>query len=189
MSESTTVAPTVPTEFAFGGHTFVIAELPPASLAALVRRGLGHVMGNEVASKVTAHKAKNEGIDDEALAAFGASARDAMAQAIKSGTLGAGRTPSGEPAKTPLETIMNRLILADISLKLAGIKLKLPSGDKVVTMPNGETYTRAQLVARQMSTRGDHWKAEAEKEAAKQAKAVAKQRAAVEAGGVESLGL
>ena len=163
-----------------------VAAWPQASVLALVTRGLRHVLGNEVASSVSAAKAKADEatppapMSDEDVAKLTAELRSAKVAAIKAGTLGQGRG-SGAPRATPIEALISKIILDDIAIKLKGIGKTVPTGDKTVALPNGEQWTRAQLIDRAVARRGkDYWHALAVKELARREREVAKVKAAGE---------
>ena len=169
--------------------------LPAASQRALAQRGLTHVLGNEVASKVHAW-AQGEGQanskDRAEVAAWkeaNAAAIDAKTSeyvvdalaALTAGTLG---DRVGGPRLTPIETIKRRIAKVDIETILRTNKLKVPKGDETVTM-KGEEFTMAQLIDRRLAhdVLGPEIVKKAEKELAAQKKA----QDAIKAGAEEAL--
>ena len=163
-----------------------MAAWPQSSMLALVTRGLRHLLGNEVAATVSMAKAKGLAanppapMSDDDVAKLTNESRAAKMVAIAEGTLFRGRA-AGAPRATPIEAVMNKIILDDIAIKLKSAGKTLPTGDKTVVLPNGEQYTRAQLVARAIARRGEeHWRGLATKEIVRREREVGKVKAAGE---------
>jgi len=161
------------------------SALPEVSQFALAQRGLTHVLGNEVASRVHSW-AQGEGQanseDRETVKAWKAANAAAitektnavvadMLKALSEGTLG--NRVSG-PRLTPLETLCNQIARREIETILRANKIKVPKGDDKVSMPDGE-FTMADLIARRLAkeSTGNAIRAAAEKELKARAKALA----------------
>jgi len=145
----------------YGDNTFDLATLPPASVAALVRRGIAHYLGNEMASKVTSWKealAKQTPpvvpTDDEVItkrAEFNA----AGLQAIAEGKIGMGRTAGPSKASlTPTEAIVRRLAKEEVIEVLKKNNLVFPRGDKTVSI-GGNAFSAEDLIARRVAQHGE----------------------------------
>lgn len=171
----------------YGTRTLDFTTLPQASLVAMLRRGVSHYFGSEMASKVTAYfdadheDAANRVDSPEARAAKKAEFQSAAFDALVAGTVGVSvRGPSVDP----ITTIVNRLAKAEIKTILANMKLKFPTkADETIDLPDGSKITAAQLIARRLDRDGpagvdkktgvahaDRLKKEAEKIAAEQKK-------------------
>lgn len=158
------------------GHSFDVSSLPEASVRALLSRGFNHVLGNEVASKVTAWKARvAEGENpitpsDDEIAAKKAEYQADMIAKIKEGTLGiraAGVTV--DPVEAEMERLAKEYV--QTTLKANNLKFVYPkdeNGKRVkgsegtVTLKDG-TFTLDELVDRQLSAKGDEYRAKAKK--------------------------
>jgi len=193
MSETNT-APANSDPIVGYGDAFKIAisALPPASLLAMVSRGITHYMGSEQSSKVVAARKaaeeKGEAFTDEAAEALKNTSQKEAWQALLDGKVGMGnRGPRG----TATETVMRRLIVADITAKLKAHKLSVPKGDATVTL-GSRSFTLAQLIERAMAREGERFRREAEAEIkAMERKAAAAIAKAAQAGGEgpDALGL
>lgn len=166
--------------------TVDFTSLPEVSQRALAQRGLTHVLGNEVASRVhswaqaegqansedkaavTAWKAANADKVD----AKTAEVRKDMLDALASGTLGE-RGSSG-PRLSPVETIKRRIARGEITTILQAHKIKVPKGEDKVKMHDGE-FTMNELIDRRLAKpeHGERIAKAAEKELAAKAKAIA----------------
>jgi hypothetical protein len=169
------------------------AALPEVSQAALAQRGFTHVFGNEVASRVHSRAMGEDGAnsDDKAtvkawkdanpdkLAAWAAEVSADFLAALNDGTLG--NRVSG-PRLTPVETIARQMARKEIEDILRANKIKVPTKDDKVKMPDGE-FTMAELVTRRLEKFGDRINAAAKKEADRRAK----QTDAVTANAAEAL--
>ncbi len=152
-----TITVTLPADFtlAYGkDHSLPVGDLSPAGFAKLLRGGFAHMLGNEVASKVTAaaKKAGDWGDAEKAIAAH--DYRNAAIQALKDGTIGAGRT-GGTRTTDLVEREYNR-IAKDATIAHIVSKSKFNKADaaKVKNFP----AILAALAARD----GAKWKATAE---------------------------
>ena len=160
--------PTPTTVITFGTHSFDVAKLPVTSQMALIKRGISHYLGNEMASKVSTAKAKRRDeiaaatakgepspaeYTEEEIAALSSQHLAAGVAAINEGTIGQGRGPSA-PKADPVETVMRRIAIAELQtiLRAQVPALALPTGEKVVTFANGKAFTREQLVALRMNS-------------------------------------
>lgn len=169
------------------------ATLPEASQSALAQRGFTHVFGNEVASRVHSRSMSEDGAnsDDKAtvkawkdtnpdkLAAWAAEVSADFLKALTEGTLG--NRVSG-PRLTPVETIARQMAKKEIEDILRANKIKVPTKDDKVKMPDGE-FTMTELVTRRLEKFGDRINAAAKKEADRRAK----QTDAVTANATEAL--
>jgi len=165
----------------YGPHTINIDTLPPKSIEALVRRGLTHYLGNEQAAKVSGWKDRtlaerqktdpNAVLTDDEVAKVKADYVSAAVAALTEGTIGV-RAVSG-PKADPVEKVMRELAIAKIAENLAKAGLKVPSGSKTVTIGDA-AYTRDELVARQFARDEAGYRAKAEAEIRRRAKAVEK---------------
>ena len=136
----------------YGDITIDFSALPPSSQFALARRGLAHYLGNEQASKVTSWKdARNADCNppnDAEIATYKGDLITAALAALAEGKVGANvRGPRGMAA----ETVMRELAQKEVMGILAQVGLSLPAKkDAVVTFPNGDTFTRVQLIERRI---------------------------------------
>lgn len=142
----------------YGERTLDFNTLPQASLVAMLRRGVSHYFGSEMASKVTAYfdpthdEADKRDNTPEARAAKKAEFQDAAYNALAAGTVG---VSTRGPSVDPIQTIINRLAKAEVKTILATHKLKWPAkADDTVTLPDGSAVTGAQLVARRLDATG-----------------------------------
>lgn len=148
----------IPTELIYGTTKLAIADIPTVSQIALMARGLSHILGNEVASKVSGKVKKwaeeNETLETDDEEAFVA-ARDENAEAwkleayaealakIMGGTLG---LRAVGPRGTAIETDMRAIAIDEIKAVLAKSGIKWPAkADGVIVTKSGDK-TRAQLV-------------------------------------------
>ena len=170
--------------FKYGDNVSIdFAALPEVSQVALIQRGLTHVLGNEVASRVHAW-AMGEGQanseDKEVVKAWKLANASAitsktsevqadMVKALTDGTLGSRTTG---PRLTPLETVLNKITRGEVETILRANSIKVPKGDDKVKMPDGE-FTMKELIVRRLAKpeHGDRLRKLAEKEVAAQAKA------------------
>ena len=142
-----------PMTIAYGEITIDVATMPTKSLLAMVKRGVAHYLGNEQAAKVTSWKEsfqtenKREATDDE-IAAKKAEFTASALEALNKGEVGhSTRGPRG----TALETVMRAIALERATTLLGNAKLKMPSKDEKVTFPNGQAFTRQELIDRQIA--------------------------------------
>lgn len=153
----------------YGTHTIDTATLPEASVNALISRGFSHFMGNETASRVASHFGDEiKTASDEAKATAKAQFQaEALAKLI-AGTVGVS-SPRG-PRGTSLDTVIRNLAEKEIKATLDTLKLKMPSGDKVVEFSDGQKLTKGQLIERRLAKHGDRLRKEAEAEMRRLAK-------------------
>ncbi len=158
------------------GKTFDTASLPEASVRALFARGLNHVLGNEVASKVTAWKGRfveSEKRDpsESEIDAARATYRDEMVGKIAAGTLG---VRAVGVSADPVEALIERLAWEEIDTTLKANKYKwdfpkgadgkrLKGSEGTVALPDGK-FTKDELIERRLAKHGDRLRAAAEKQ-------------------------
>lgn len=161
--------------------TVDFVALPEVSQYALAQRGLTHILGNEVASKVHSW-AQGEGqaaSDDKAVVKAW---KDANPGAIteKTQALQAelvadllagelGLRVSG-PRLTPVETIARQMARKEVEDILRANKIKVPKGEDKVKMGEDE-FTLAELISRRLAKYGERIGKSAEAEAKRRAKA------------------
>jgi hypothetical protein len=187
---------TAPTPITAYDHSFDLNALPAASIRALVSRGLSHVLGNEVASKVSGLKAKaeaaGEALSAEFIEAHSQAFRAEKIQQIMEGTLGTVRVSSG-PRGDAIGTIARDLAIKECKAIFAQRGWKFPAkNDEEFTFPNGTTKTRAAMIETRLKAEGERLRAEATKIHQAEAKRLAKLAGigdAEGAGGAEDLGL
>lgn len=134
----------------YGDFTADFNTLPETSLVAMLRRGFGHFMGSEVSSKVTAAFAEdNETQPSVSKDEYKAQVQAEMFAKLQAGTVG---VSTRGPAVDPITTIVRRLAKAEIIpiLKANGLAWPKKSED-VVSFPNGDKFTGAQLVDRRLA--------------------------------------
>lgn len=170
--------------FKYGDNVTVdFAALPEVSQVAVISRGLTHILGNEVASRVHAWaKDEKQGNSDDnevvkawkaanaaAISSKTAEVQADMLKALTDGTLGSRTTG---PRLTPLETVLNKITRGEIETILRANSIKVPKADDKVKMPDGE-FTMKELIARRLEKpeHGDRLRKLAEREVAAQAKA------------------
>lgn len=190
----------------YGDTSLDFDALSDASRFALAQRGLTHVLGNEIASKVHswAGQAGQANSDDKAtikawkdanVAAITSKTAELVADTIKAlndGTLGA---RVGGPRLTPIDTLRRQIAKGQIETILRANKIKVPTKDDTVKMPDGE-FTMTQLVERRLAMQVKDASgavirdigAEITKEAEKELALRAKKQAALVAGAAEALG-
>jgi hypothetical protein len=142
------------------------ADIPTVSLFALAQRGFSHVLGNEVASKLAAFRKTEAGAaaDEAEVAEFVKAKRNEALEKILNGTLGVRSATA--PRVTGLEALMRRVAVEFLQArfaaysKKAGVKVSLPTGDKVVEVA-GRAMTREQLIEAELKRNGEQIKAEA----------------------------
>ena len=183
-----------------------IGDLPQSSLLALLKRGVSHYFGNEIAAKISEYRkgTRVKGPDgklvlgddgkptyenaptDEAVDAFQETTYAAFRDAMYGGTMGEGRGFAA-PKPPPVERHMAAFAKADVQAILTANKLaftKDAEGKRVVTI-GGVPTTMETLVQRQIAKRPDHYRTLGEREVARLAK-IAKDSAA-KAGGLDDL--
>lgn len=149
----------------WGDHEVSPADVPAVSLMALAQRGFTHVLGNEVASALTAWKKTDDGkaADQAAVDAWVKAKREAKLEQIMSGTLGV--RAAGQPRATGLDAVMRTIAVERLKVKLAKRQAKLPTGDKTINVA-GKDMTREELIAAELRHGEVAIKAEAEKRVA-----------------------
>lgn len=155
-------------EFKHGDITVQPADVPTISLFALAQRGFSHVMGNEVAAKVSAWKKTEEGASasEEQIAEFTAAKRAEALEKIMNGTLGV-RSVSA-PRVSGIDALMRRVAVEFLQARFAayskrtGTKVSLPTGDKVVEVA-GKAMTREDLISAELKRNEAAIRAEAER--------------------------
>lgn len=136
----------------YGAFSLDFNNLPQTTLLAMVRRGVSHYLGSEMASKVNAFfdpdKESPETDTPEARAVKKAEFQAAAIEAMKAGTVGVSvRGPSVDP----ITTIIRRLAWTEIKTVLSQNKIKAPvKADDIVSFPNGDKFTREQLIQRRV---------------------------------------
>lgn len=170
-TETTTETATeasVPTELSYGDHKIAIANLPQASLVALAQRGFTHILGNEVASKVTAQKKSfaeaNGGaaMSEDDVAKMLADYRAEAFAKIAEGRLGV--RAAGSPRGTALETIMRAVAVARLKTNFRKLNLKFPVKSTDTVVVNGETLSRNDLIERHLKRFDEVIRAEAQRQ-------------------------
>lgn len=170
----------------YGDHTADFNTLPESSLVAMLRRGFGHYMGSEAASKVsTAFSDDAETKPTESKDEYKAKVQADMFAKLVAGTVG---VSTRGPAVDPITTIVRRLAKAEIIPILKANGLAWPKkADDVVSFPNGDKFTGAQLVDRRIAREGERLGKEAKKLADEQARKAKKAAEAAKAEGIEAL--
>ena len=152
----------------WGDYEVSPSDVPATSLMALAQRGFTHVLGNEVASALTAWKKTEEGASapQAAVVAWVKAKRDAKLEQIMQGTLGV--RAAGQPRASGIEAIMRSIAVERLKVKLAKRQAKLPSGDKTINVA-GKDMTREELISAELRHGEKVIRAEAEAEMAKRA--------------------
>lgn len=168
----------IPTELSYGEkYKAVIADIPEASFIALAARGFSHMLGNEVASKVTAAKKKFAEANEALLAEDEESYNEALAENVEAlehqyreeflakimgGTLGVRATG---PRGSAIETVMRAVAIEELRAALGKKNVKWPAkADDELTV-GGKVYTRTGLVDAYLEKHGEKLRAEAERRA------------------------
>jgi hypothetical protein len=168
----------------YGNHEIDTDKLPAESIAALVRRGISHYLGNEQAAKVTAwveaHIKANSGANptDEAKAAAKA---DFIAKALSVMLSGEMGTRVSGPRVEPIEAARNSIAKAEVLAILRSAGIKPPKGDEAVKFGDGTEKTLAAMIATRLGNHADRIEKEAAKRLADQARVAKAAKAAVEA--------
>ena len=154
--------------FKWNDITTAPADVPTSSLFALAQRGFSHVLGNEVAAQVSAHKKSDEGKNksEAELEAYAKEKRAEKLAKILDGTLGV-RVASG-PRVSGFEAICRSIAVEFLKARFkayeakTGNKVKLPTGEDTITVA-GKSMNREQLVEAEMRARKDDIEAEAKR--------------------------
>lgn len=189
----------------YGEHVIDIDALPPASVAAMLRRGISHYLGNEVASKVAAWVNKQEEterktnpdyeVDENAKFAQKNLFQGAALDALLAGEVG---NASRGPRVDPLQAEINKLLKAEVTTRLATHGIK-PAGkkrawtaDDLVKFADGREKTIAAMCQTLMDKDGDKYTKEAQKilaEVARREKRAKESAAEAKDATAEALGL
>jgi hypothetical protein len=193
-------------QITYGNFELDTALFPPATVDALIRRGVSHILGNEASSKAkaweeseNASRAETAGkagqstynpVTDEEKAAKKAEFQAAFVDAMTAGTLGQGaaRGPRVDPVEAAARGIAKREI-ADV---LRGVGLKLPKTDAKVKFTDGQEFTLAELIDRRLEKHGERITREAQKHVAdleRRSKKAREEAAKVGTANAEALGL
>lgn len=184
--------------FTYGDLTIDATKFHPAGVDALVRRGISHLLGNEVSSKINKEGAWFKGFVEangrepsaDEVASQQLEFRKAAIASLYDGTIG---TRASGPRVDPVQAEMTAIAKREISdiLRAKGIK-KFPTGDATVTLGEA-TYTGAVLIERRLAKFSDRLRKEATKIVGERArKAEAAKHAVAAVAGVsdaEALGL
>lgn len=144
----------------YGEHTLDFSVLPPKSLEAMLKRGVSHFLGNEIASKVSTrkkkHAADNAGAElsaDEAVALRNEFTTNALA-ALSAGTVG---TASRGPAADPVDAEAERIAWSEVQLVLKSnnIKASGKGDERVWEFANGAKFSKDELIERRI-TNAEH---------------------------------
>lgn len=172
----------------YSGHSLDFGTLPQASVVAMIRRGVSHLLGSEMASKVTAYF-DPDNRDETTLADTpenrAAKKAEFQAEAVAKLTAGTIGVSTRGPAVDPVEKIERRLAREQVTAVLAKNQLAWPKkAEDVVKFSDGREFTGEQLIARRLAHAefGPAIKAEAKKIMAEQAKKKAK----IEAGAAQA---
>ena len=164
--------------------TIDTATLPEASLVALLSRGLTHLLGNEISSKVHSWACGEDqaNSDDratvkawkeanaEAVSAKVKEFQSATLAALAEGTIG---TRTGGTSIDPIERRAEVIARKEVVAILSNAGTKVPKGEQKVKMGEAE-FTMADLIERRMAKYGDRLRADARRELEAEAKAKAK---------------
>ena len=175
----------------YGEYTVDPHALPETSVQALLSRGFAHVLGNEVSSKIVSRIRReirgdlNEVASSEQVKAFRRANPDVIEaweieteqgtmQALIEGTLGVRPAGTERVARVdPLTREVRKIALAEISEICKTNQLVLPKGKNKVTFPNGDSFTRENLIERRIVKHGERITKEATKVLANATKAAA----------------
>lgn len=178
--------------FTYGDLSIDATRLHAVGVDALIRRGISHLLGNEVHSKTNEGATWYKGFVEtngrtptaEEIEAQRVVYRQAAIASLYDGTIG---TRVGGPRVDPITAEMNVIAKREIMdiLKTQGIK-KFPTGDNVATL-GADKFTGDVLMSRRLAKYGDRIRKEAEKVVAERArKAKAAQAAAAQVQAVDS---
>jgi hypothetical protein len=152
----------------YGEVSHSIDSLPAATLHAFVRRGMAHYYGNEISARLSQAKAKRAAdpelgpMNDAELVALEASLISEAKHHALQGTIGTTRGGPRGPRGTGIETEFNRLCETKARDLMKAAGFVLPSGDKTITLANGDTLTRSDIIARVKVRYGEVLRTEAE---------------------------
>lgn len=141
------------------GVEFDTAKLPEASLNALIGRGLTHVLGSELSSKVIGWKERfakenSRQPNEDEVAAYKSEAFAGYVASINEGTLGQGA--SRGPAIDPEDAEVERLAWAEVvaMLKAHNIKATGKGDERVWTFADGSTRTKDAMLEKHLANAG-----------------------------------
>lgn len=177
----------------YGNHALDTAKFHPNAIEAMVRRGVSHYLGNEMASKVVAwvesenkERAKTgaapvtDAEKDDKKLSFQA---DAIV-ALENGSVGqSNRGPRVDPLVAQMQAIAKREVIDTLKAN----NIKPPKGEDIVTFGDGATRTMAQMIEKRLANHGTRIETEAKKLLADQARKA--EKAKKEAAARESKGL
>lgn len=155
-------------EFESGAYKIAIADIPAASVAAMLQQSFNHRLGNQADSRLVAF-AKANGHDigewrasDEGKAKL-AEFRDATVRAILDGTLGVRKPGAGRKEADPVEKEYQKLLVAAVKKALKdNYNVSLPKDETAITFGNA-TRTRSQMLENFASKFGAALREQAEK--------------------------
>lgn len=153
-------------------------NLPAASLLAMLKRGVSHYLGNEIAAKISGRKdkAEKEGtpLSESDVEALRAEFTDKAISALHEGTVG---SATRGPAADPVDVAAERIARAEVNDVLKANKAKWTGkgDDRHVKFADGSTLTMDEMIERRLAN-PDH--ADRIRKAAEKAVADAKKKAA-----------
>jgi len=144
------------------------AQVPTSSLFALALRGYRHVLGNEVAAKVSAFKKTEDGATatEAEISAKSVEWRNEALAKILEGTLGV--RVSGAPRVSGIEALKRTIAVERIKAAFkshsakTGKKLSLPTGDETIDYM-GKPVSREDLIAAMLNKQAEAIEAEAKR--------------------------
>lgn len=174
----------------YGAHTVDFNTVPESSITAMLRRGVSHLFGSEMASKVTAFFDPDQETPPEDTAEARAVKKaefqaEAFAKLI-AGTIG---ISTRGPAVDPFVTVLRKLAKKEIVdiLKQNGVAWPKKAED-IVETPDGSKYTGPQLIDRRLAgPHGDRLNKEAKKAVEEAARKAKKAEEAAKAEGLSGL--
>lgn len=150
------------------------STLPLVTQVALMQRGFSHVLGNEVASTVVSlirkaiagESGKAGDVTTDQIKAFRAEDPDRISAwetaaeneklvAMSEGKLGQGKVGTVRQSKDPVAAETAKIAKEEVSAKLRGAGFKVPTGENVVTFPNGDTRTMGQMIEAHLTAHGE----------------------------------
>lgn len=148
------------TQISYSSFTVPRSAVPPASIEAMISRGLTHFMGSECASKVTAWKAKQEvpPTGAEIDAKLVEVQTEAWTKFVE-GKVGV-RAPGAGPKISHHDTVVRKITTDELRVILKNIGVKFPKGDEQVTL-GGTDYSLDDLIDRRLAKEGERINKEA----------------------------
>lgn len=163
----------------YGDITLDFATLPDSSRLAMLKRGVSHFFGNEIASKVSTRKKaaadKGEPMSEADADALHAQFTADAIKALNEGTVGVStRGPAADPVDVAAESIA-RAEVSDV-LKANGAKFTGKGDERRVKFADGSEFTMDQLIERRLANpaHAERIRKAAEKVVADKAKKLAK---------------